>query len=124
MGVGGTGEPPAPAPRTGVYGAAPSNGIAVRGDAPWPGQALRANGAVVFSRSGRVFVPAGASTVSRTGIDLSTNSLVFALVQANRPGLFVRAVQTNPAGRSFTIYLNTLVPSGTASVPVAWFVLN
>lgn len=123
-GFAGSGDPPPPPARTGVFGFGPSNGIGVRGDAPWPGQALRANGAVVFSRSGRSFVGAGTSAVTKTAIDLSANSLVFALVQANRPGLFVRAVQTNPAGRSFTIYLNTTVPAGTASVPVAWFVLN
>jgi hypothetical protein len=85
------------------------------------GTALRVDGKATFSRSGRLTLTAGQSSIAKTGLLLSRYSLVLAVLQTNRPGIYVRAVVANPSTSSFRVYLNTAVP-GTTNV--AWFVLN
>jgi hypothetical protein len=115
---------------TGVYGEAgtgrglhgwSNTGIGVRAQAV-AGTALQVLGRASFSRSGRLAIAAGRSSVTKTGVTpLTASSLVLAVLQTNRPGIYVRAVVPNVAGHSFTVYLNAAVP-GTTNV--AWFILN
>jgi hypothetical protein len=81
--------------------------------------ALRVSGKVQFSRSGRVTLLAGRSTIKITLAGTTTSSRVFAVLHSNRSGRYVRAVV--PTTGSFTIYLNTTV---TANTFIAWFVIN
>lgn len=104
----------------GVIGVGDPGGIGVRAIAATPTDvALRAEGKVVFNRSGRVTIGAGKSTYKVTLAGVSSSSRVFAVLHSNRSGRYVRAVV--PTTGSFTIYLNTTV---TSSTYVAWFVLN
>jgi hypothetical protein len=104
---------------SGVHGFA-SSGTGVHAQT-LSGTALRVTGRATFSRSGRLTLAAGQSSVAKTGILLTSASLVLAVLQTNRTGIFVRAVVPSPSTRSFTVYLNAAVP---ASTNVAWFVLN
>jgi hypothetical protein len=81
--------------------------------------ALRVNGKASFSRSGRTLMAAGTyyKTIYLTGV--TSGSLVFAVLTANRSGRWVRAVV--PATARFIVYLNTTLTTATY---VAWFVLN
>jgi hypothetical protein len=81
--------------------------------------ALRVSGKASFSRSGRTAMAAGTyyKVIYLSGV--TTGSLVFAVLQANRTGRWVRAVL--PATGRFIVYLNTTL---TATTYVAWFVLN
>jgi hypothetical protein len=97
-----------------------AGGVGVRADAPLTGTALQVFGKAAFSRSGRLAITAGHSSVGKTGIPLTTSSLILAVLQTNRPGIYVRAVVPNVVGSSFTIYLNAAVPGTTY---VAWFVI-
>jgi hypothetical protein len=81
--------------------------------------ALDVRGKVKFSRSGRASIAAGQSTKVVTLAGVTAGSHVFAMIQYNRTGRWVRAVV--PVTGKFTIYLNTTVPSTTS---VAWFVLG
>lgn len=90
------------------------------------GNALVVNGFALFSRSGKLTIPAGAHSITKTGVVLTTGSLVFATLQENRPGIYVRAAIPNvsmlpPPPSSFTIYLNDRAPANTT---VAWFIVN
>jgi hypothetical protein len=104
----------------GVVGKATTTGVGVRAESS-SGLALQVLGRASFSRSGRLAIAAGRSSVAKTAIPLTSASMVLAVLQTNRPGIYVRAVVPNVAGRSFTIYLNAAVPGTTY---VAWFVLN
>jgi hypothetical protein len=105
-----------------VRGAATAaGGVGVRAEAPLTGTALQVSGKAIFSRSGKVAIAAGRSYVTKTAIPLSSSSLVLAVLQTNRSGIYVRAAVVNPATSSFTIYLNTAV---RATTYVAWFVLG
>jgi hypothetical protein len=81
--------------------------------------ALRVTGKASFSRSGRTAMAAGTyyKTIYLTGV--STSSLVFAVLTANRSGRWVRAVV--PVTGRFVVYLNTTL---TATTYVAWWVIN
>jgi hypothetical protein len=81
--------------------------------------ALRVSGKASFSRSGRTAMAAGTyyKTIYLTGV--TTSSLVFAVLTANRSGRWVRAVV--PATARFIVYLNTTL---TATTYVAWWVIN
>jgi hypothetical protein len=81
--------------------------------------ALDVRGKVKFSRSGRASFAARQSTKVVTLAGVTAGSHVFAMIQYNRTGRWVRAVV--PTTGKFTIYLNTTVLSTTS---VAWFVLN
>lgn len=116
--------------RTGVYGvgAKGSSSVGVRGDsangtAGWfmseDGTALRVDGKAKFSRSKRVTIPAGKSSLKVTLAGVTTSSLVFAVLHSNRSGTYVRAVV--PATGSFVVHLNRAVTSSTF---VAYFVVN
>jgi hypothetical protein len=105
----------------GVHGLA-SSGVGVRAEATTTsGFALDVIGRARFSRSGKLAIAAGRSSVTKTAIPVTSSSLVIAVLQTNRAGVFVRAAVVNPTARSFTIYLNKAV---TATTYVAWFVLG
>jgi hypothetical protein len=103
----------------GVLGSA-GTGTGVRAQAG-SGTALRVVGKATFSRSGRLTLAAGQSSIAKTRVSLTRYSMVLAVLQTNRAGIYVRAVVTSPSTSSFRIYLNARVP-GTTNV--AWFVLN
>jgi hypothetical protein len=81
--------------------------------------ALDVRGKVKFSRSGRSTIGRGKSSRIINLGGVSTSSQIFALIQNNRSGRWVRAVV--PASGKFTIYLNATLSSTTY---VAWFILN
>ncbi len=108
--------PGAPA-HTGVFGYSDS-GFGVYAKAV-TGTALYVDGKARFSRSKKVTIGAGRSSLKVTLAGVTTSSLVFAVLHSNRSGVYVRAVV--PASGSFTIYLNKAVTSTTY---VAYFVVN
>ena len=131
---------PDPVAKTGVFGTsfldAASVGVlgrttvgkGVRGEATsgiggsfvsTTGIALDVSGKARFSRSKRVTISSGASSIKVILAGVTTSSLVFANLQTNRTGYYVQAVV--PATGSFTIYLNKALTSATF---VAYFVLN
>jgi hypothetical protein len=110
--------------------ASPTGDIAVLGEAAGAssigvkasnssGVALYASGKVHFSRSGRVTILAGKSSVKVTLSTITTSSMLHAMLQKSASGRYVRAVV--PSTGYFTIYLNTTVSSNTT---VAWFALD
>jgi hypothetical protein len=99
-------------------------GVGVRASAE-AGVALAVDGKARFSRSGRVTIPGGASTVD---VDLSAKGglggtpLCFANLVTHRPGIHVEAVRANvPSPGRIRIYLNRAVPATTY---VVWLVLS
>jgi hypothetical protein len=107
----------------GVRGEA-STGIGVKAVAT-TGAALDVSGRAVFSRSGRVSVPANAAYVDVTvpgGLSSSAN--VLATLQYKRGSVHVLAARPNyPSSGKVRIYLSD-VASTTATTPLAWFVLG
>ena len=102
---------PAPAAHVGVWAGA-ENGRA----------ALQVQGVAKFNRSGLASFAAGTSSKKVTvpgGITAS--AFAVATMQANRSGVWVRAVVPATADSSITIYLNTTVSSATN---VGWLVLG
>jgi hypothetical protein len=89
-------------------------------EATFDGDALF-NGVFNSVRSGKATVNAGNVSVSVFGVPLTTNSLILAMVQQNRTGIWVRAAVPNVGSSSFTLFLNTNAPSNTR---IAWFVVN
>lgn len=85
------------------------------------GTALDVSGVAKFSRSGKLTIPAGSSSATKTGVALGSASLVLAVLQQNRTGIWVRAVVPDAAGDQFTVRLNDVVGADTI---VAWFVVN
>ena len=85
------------------------------------GTALDVNGIAVFRRSGLLTIAAGASSGTVFGVTLSTASLILATLQQDRAGVWVRSAVPNIAGHTFTVHLSKAV---TASITVAWFVVN
>lgn len=85
------------------------------------GTALKVTGKSEFSRSGAVSIPARASKVVISGVDLTSSSLVLATIQQNASGRWVRAAVPDVAAGSFTILLNK---AATRDTLVAWFVVN
>jgi hypothetical protein len=81
--------------------------------------ALRAEGKVRFSRSGRKSMSSGKSSLVITRAGVTSSSKVFAVLATSESGRWVRAVV--PASGKFTVYLNTSLSS---SAVVAWFVLD
>jgi hypothetical protein len=92
-------------------------GVLAFGDAS--STALRVEGKVHFSRSGRVAMSSGKASKAVTLAGGTTGSKVFAVLATPETGRWVRAVV--PAAGKFTIYLNTTL--STAAV-VSWFVLD
>ncbi|MEO7117862.1 MAG: hypothetical protein ABIZ34_02695 [Candidatus Limnocylindrales bacterium] len=106
----------------GVSGdATASNGIGILARASGSGTALSVIGTAKFSRSGTLTIPAGAKSVTVSGVALGSASLILATLQAYRAGVAVAAVVPHVASGSFTIYLTKVVTSRTK---VAWFVVN
>jgi hypothetical protein len=106
----------------GVAGAATgATGVAVSATANPGATALRVQGPAEFNRSGIETVPAQSSSVTKTGITLSSKSLVFATLQENRRRVFVQAAVPNPSAGSFTVHLNKKVRAATK---VGWFVID
>ena len=107
-----------PANAIGVYGRSTvGTGVYARADVG--GTALHAQGRVTFSRSGRINLTAGKSSVIQAVARLTSASLVFAVVQAGDSGVWVRKV--SPQTGKFTILLNTAV---TKTTTLAWFALG
>jgi hypothetical protein len=107
---------------TGVLGNATSpTGVGVDALNPGGGVALRVRGKAAFSRSGKVTVPAGAQSTVKTGVALTSASLVLVTLQQRRPGVVVEAAVPNVTGSSFTVHLNKPV---TTSTVLAWFVIS
>jgi hypothetical protein len=109
---------------TGVHGATgccSPDSIGVRAVSAF-GKALQVNGTAFFSSSGEVTIPSGASSAAVTSETIGSQSLVLALLQQNRAGVWVRGVVMNkPCAGCFKILLNTAVGKDTT---VAYFVLN
>jgi hypothetical protein len=108
----------------GVFGAATGNrgGVGVYATAPSSSSAaLQVNGRAVFSSSGRLVVPAGATSASQAGVVLGPASLVLALLQENLPGIAVRAAVPDPTAGSVTVHLTQAPPADTV---VGWMVVN
>jgi hypothetical protein len=83
--------------------------------------ALSVAGKAVFSRSGVLTVPAGKSSATKTGVALTSASLVLATLQQDRAGVWLRSAVPNVKGRSFAVHLSKSVGRKTT---VAWFVVN
>lgn len=115
-GFSGASVPSSPA-HTGVFGYSDS-GTGVYALAA-TGTALYVNGKAKFSRSGRVAITAGHSSVSKSLAGVTTSSLIFAVMQTRRTGYYL--VAAVPTSGKFTVYLNKTV-SGTTYV--AYFVVN
>jgi hypothetical protein len=99
-----------------------AHGIALYAEAVSPdATAVSAKGVAKFSRSGKLTVKAGTSSVSKTGIRIDAGTLVLATLQQDRPGVYVRSAVPNAAGDSLTIRLNKSVASDTR---VGWFLVN
>jgi hypothetical protein len=118
----GEGEPPPPASPDRKVLRTMSSAITLddSGGVTIDSPSIQIDGVASFSRSGVVTVPAGASSVTVRGVELTGNSFVMATLQDNIPGLFVRAAVPNPAAKSITVYLDRAAPRATR---VAWFVL-
>jgi hypothetical protein len=118
---------------TGTYGVVGHGYVGVEGDAnshagsigvrAWAGTtdqvALRVQGKISLSRSGRQSMVSGAKSRTVTLVGVTTTSKVFAVLATGEPGRWVRSVI--PGDGKFTIYLNT---SLTSSAVVSWFVLD
>jgi hypothetical protein len=85
------------------------------------GYGLRVSGKAGFSRSGVLTLAANATSITKTGVPLTSASYVLATLQTNTAGLFIQGAVPNPAGSSITIYFSKAAPIGTK---VAWFVVN
>jgi hypothetical protein len=118
LGVVGTANGDSLGSGVGVYGAGPV-GVYAAGDPD--GYALAVDGASFFSQSGFVTIASGSSVVVTVAGGLRTDSMVLAVLQSNRSGIWVRATVPNATSGQVTIYLNTSVPGSTK---IAWFVVN
>ena len=97
---------------TGVYAASTS------------GDALAVNGKTTFTRSGSVSITGAAKSAVVTVVgNVTATSLVLAILQTNKAGVWVaNAVPNVPAGK-ITITLN-VAPGAGHTVKVAWFVIG
>ena len=85
------------------------------------GDALRVNGRATFSSRGILSIPAGHSSQTKTGVNLTSASLVLATMQHNESGIWVQSAVPDAAAKSFTVHLNK---QASNAIKVAWFVLN
>jgi hypothetical protein len=112
---------------TGVYGFVgdglapdPTPNVAVEARAETSGlMALNVVGRASFSRSGRVVVAAGRSSVTINMSRISTSSLIIAVPQTYQAGVWL--VAATPLTNAFVIRLNKAV---TSNFTVAFLVLN
>jgi hypothetical protein len=112
----------------GVRGTHSASGVGVHGDAfsgtgvLATGQtALSVQGPAVFSRSGILTVRAGQASATKTGVPLTSASLVLATLQQDHDGLWIRSAVPDIATNSFTVHLSKLAPARTK---IAWFIVN
>ena len=77
--------------------------------------------ATTFYRSGVVTVRSGRSSVTKTGLTLSEDTVVLATVQRRVPGVCVHAVEVDAAAGSFTVFL-TGAPG--VDVKIGWFAIG
>lgn len=112
LGVAGTGSG---ANSIGVYGSGAA-GVYATG-----GVALACDGPALFSASGKKTITSGSSTTVTVPGGIAAASIGLAVLQTNRSGVWVRAVTSNAANGTITIYLNTSV---SASTTIGWFVIN
>jgi hypothetical protein len=114
---------------TGVQGwsgvaVAPDSGVNV---GVWAGAengrtALKVQGVVRMNRSGRVSMGSGTSSKKfAVPGGITSTSLGFATLQANRSGTYVQAVVNSTADNSIIIYLNKALTTATY---VAWVVIG
>jgi hypothetical protein len=106
---------------SGVVGTAAGLGSGVLAQNTGTGPALNVLGLASFNRSGILTFSKGKSSVTKHGIALGADSLIFATLQANVPGTWVQSAVGDVAGSSLTVHLNKAV---TTSTRVAWFVIN
>ncbi len=85
------------------------------------GTALQVDGRAAFKWSGRAVVPAGARSVTVTGVPLTAESLVLATLQQRRDDTHVEAAVPDPVGARFTVSLNRRT---SRNLTIAWFVIN
>jgi hypothetical protein len=111
-----------------VHGANSGAGNGVHGDAPagtgvlaTGATALKVHGPAVFSRSGTLTIRAGRSSAVKTGVALTSASLVLATLQQDLAGVWIRSAVPDVAASSFTVHLSKAVPAPTK---VAWFIVN
>jgi hypothetical protein len=97
------------------------SGIAILALAESGGKALDVQGPSTFSRSGKATVGAGKKSVKVSVQAIATSTMVLALLQQSRPGVWVAAAVPSPSTDTFTIYLNKTVGKKTK---VAWFLLG
>jgi hypothetical protein len=83
------------------------------------GTALRVEGVAEFSRTGSAHVSGTSVTV--TGVPLSSSSLILATLQGYEKGVAVAGVVPDVASSSFTIHLTKATK---VSVAVAWFIIG
>ncbi|GAA1503440.1 hypothetical protein GCM10009827_015590 [Dactylosporangium maewongense] len=108
----------------GVIGVAGDlGGIGVVASAPdeYSKTALSVRGQTRFSRSGLATVPAGASSVTVTGLHLYASTRALALAQRST-AVWVKAAVPNPATGELRLHLNAAAPAG--GVPIAWWLLE
>jgi hypothetical protein len=95
----------------GVWGLADSaTGSGVLAENSFGGDGLKVVGKAAFSRSGVLTVAAGKSSATRTGVPLTSASLVLATLQQDRAGVHVRSAVPDVARHSFTVHLSKAVP--------------
>jgi hypothetical protein len=98
------------------------NGTAMQASTAVPqGYALRVQGAVSLSRSGRATVRAGTDRVTVSLVDVRAGTSILATLQQHRPGISVAAAVPNPTTNTVLLVLTKRVTSDTV---VAWFALD
>ena len=100
------------------FDTAPSGGAALFGQS-FHGLALHTEGKVKMSVSGVAHVPAGQRIMKVEYHDMTASSKVFATIQQAQSGVHIEGAE--PGNGFFTL---TLSKSPSASMPVAWFVLE
>jgi hypothetical protein len=103
----------------GVYGSSSGTGVKAYSA---NGTALEAQGKVKFTgRSGRLTIPAGASSIQKCGLQLDNGVMIQSQLQTNRADTWVRATAPNVTTDCFTIYLNK---PASANTSVAYVILG
>ncbi|WP_327001754.1 hypothetical protein OHA72_42510 [Dactylosporangium sp. NBC_01737] len=105
----------------GVAGEAGGIGIVASAPDEYGKTALAVRGQTRFSRSGTVTVPAGANSVTVTGLHVYASTRALALAQRSTAA-WVKAAVPNPATGELRLHLNAAAPAG--GVPVAWWLLE
>lgn len=79
-------------------------------------------GSTSFARSGKLSIAANNAQVTKTGIALTSASIVEATIQGNVAGVYVQGVtMVTGASGSFTIHLNKATPT---ALTVGWLIAN